>query len=241
MLIKMQLEHKKLEETCHEYGYAFYCNGSTVSTMLAAPGLDSKDHIHTTEHQIHGVGRNATLWDMSKEKDLAFTMHKYLDYVPQPFLTNNVGFAILKLLKVKFNLPFKFKWPNDIYLNDKKLAGILVQSEHTNNHIYLKIGIGINVNSDPTEFISLNQGLENEVDRTELLQSLIAIISTALEFESTPNIAEEDDYLHGHEIQFLHQNQQVIGKYCGFDQHGLKVEQEGEVVYFNDAEFVRIK
>lgn len=237
----MRLNNKKLEESCREYGYAFYCNDSTVSTMLIAPGFDLKDHVYTTEHQVDGVGRNATFWQMEKESDLAFTIHKYLDYTPHPFLAVNVGFAILKLLKAKYDLPCQFKWPNDIYLHDQKLAGILIQSEHSNNHIYLKIGVGINVNSTPTEFTSISKALGRIVDRSELLESLVAIISTALDFESTPNILTEDDYLHGHNIEFMHNNQLIKGKYCGFDQHGLKVEQNDEIVYFNDAEFVRIK
>ena len=63
---------------------------------------------------------------------------------------NQIGFLIAKVVKntlVNFcNNEFNIEWPNDLILNDKKLAGILCEMTKINQITYLIIGIGINVN-----------------------------------------------------------------------------------------------
>ena len=59
---------------------------------------------------------------------------------------------LLSLLKKKIpKKKFKIKWPNDIYLGEKKLAGILIETNIVKNNIVsLVIGVGINFISSPT-------------------------------------------------------------------------------------------
>ena len=64
---------------------------------------------------------------------------------------------LLSLLKKKFpKQKFKIKWPNDIYLEDRKLAGILIETIILKNNIQnLIIGLGLN-------FVSSPKNLENK-------------------------------------------------------------------------------
>ena len=65
----------------------------------------------------------------------------------------NIWFSqiILNLIKTKIpNQNFKIKWPNDIYLNDKKIAGILIETNVVENKIQnIVIGLGLNFISTP--------------------------------------------------------------------------------------------
>ena len=71
------------------------------------------------------------------------------------------------------------KWPNDVYWNDKKISGTLIETSIDSKGIKTCIfGIGINVNqeafhSDAPNPVSLRQILGHEVDKDELLQKVI--------------------------------------------------------------------
>lgn len=54
-----------------------------------------------------------------------------------------VGYSVLKALKKITNLDFKFKWTNDVYINDKKISGVLVEKIDDK----FVIGIGVNINN----------------------------------------------------------------------------------------------
>jgi BirA family biotin operon repressor/biotin-[acetyl-CoA-carboxylase] ligase len=65
------------------------------------------------------------------------------------YLNKMVTMALVEFLKLQFNIDAKIKWPNDIYVGDKKIAGILI--ENTIQGKYIKhaiVGIGLNINQD---------------------------------------------------------------------------------------------
>jgi BirA family biotin operon repressor/biotin-[acetyl-CoA-carboxylase] ligase len=78
---------------------------------------------------------------------------------------------------------FKLKWPNDVLLNGKKVAGVLVESSFIGDRLdYVVLGIGLNVNTrfdDAPEEVklratSLREALGHEVDREAVLDRLLA-------------------------------------------------------------------
>ncbi len=93
-----------------------------------------------------GRGRRGNTWEsplgsalfsFALEEDQNLTME---DYSKLPLI---IGISLLEGIKKIENLDYKFKWTNDIYLEDKKLSGILVEKVEG----YFVIGIGINVNN----------------------------------------------------------------------------------------------
>ena len=74
--------------------------------------------------------------------------------------------AIQEMLNNFFHVKSKIKWPNDILLNDKKIAGVLIEYI-TGEKCYILIGIGINVNNKPSEF---------PADLTDQITSLKSIL-----------------------------------------------------------------
>ena len=119
--------------------------------------------------QIKGRGRIDRKW-ISTIGDLTCSYLINKDFEVNEIGKINIWFSLtlLSLLKKKFpKKEFKIKWPNDIYLEDKKLAGILIETNIQKNKIRnLIIGLGINFVSSPMNFkyktISINSFANKE-------------------------------------------------------------------------------
>lgn len=96
--------------------------------------------------QTSGRGRRGNKWISTEGAALFSFVLKHdieipeEEYMKLPLL---VGYSLLYSLKKIENLDYKFKWTNDLYLEDKKISGILVEKIKDN---YI-IGIGLNVNN----------------------------------------------------------------------------------------------
>lgn len=97
--------------------------------------------------QTAGVGRRGNLWvsnlgmgifSFALKEDKNKTLEEYMRL---PLIA---GISVLSGLKKIENLDYKFKWTNDIYLQDKKICGILVEKIRD----FFIIGIGININNE---------------------------------------------------------------------------------------------
>ena len=114
-----------------------------------------------TDNQYNGRGRFDQKWYASPDKSLTFSILLFSDLEPVisgwiPILS---GVAIQKAL-AKFDTSVKLKWPNDILLKEKKVAGILLDTAIQSNKIEsLVLGIGINFKINPSK-------LENKIKKT---------------------------------------------------------------------------
>lgn len=118
-----------------------------------------KDRLHTvyTMHQTQGRGQIGRTWYCGEGKDLAMSMV----YFPQELKANNqfklnmqLSLVVRKLIEDLTGQETKIKWPNDIYIDSKKVAGILIQNMVRGNNInssILGVGININTTSFPTD------------------------------------------------------------------------------------------
>lgn len=127
--------------------------------------------------QSGGIGRNRNLW-FSPEGGIWFTAGLYGLFV-ESNLTIFTGICIHKALtllfpEIKSNL--KIKWPNDIYLNNKKLCGILSNSFQAEKYHLLGIGLNSNVCEIPPELsdiaISLRKELDHNIDNKMLITKI---------------------------------------------------------------------
>jgi BirA family biotin operon repressor/biotin-[acetyl-CoA-carboxylase] ligase len=141
------------------------------------------------DFQTAGRGQFQNVWWSPVGENLLFSVVwlKSKCTVEQQFnLSVAVSVAVKRWLNKQFNLEAKIKWPNDIYIGDKKLAGILIENSIQGKEIKSSvIGIGINVNTPefPAELaraISLRQAnggefLNREVCLLEFLSILHAV------------------------------------------------------------------
>jgi BirA family biotin operon repressor/biotin-[acetyl-CoA-carboxylase] ligase len=102
--------------------------------------------------QSRGRGRLDRTW-LSADGGLYFTV--VVRPAMPPFLSPRVSFAasltLVKVLRKMFDIPARVKWPNDVLVEGRKIAGMLSEMEaETDRLSYVNIGIGLNVNNDPT-------------------------------------------------------------------------------------------
>lgn len=132
-----------------------------------------------TDFQTAGKGQIGNSWESERGENLLFSMVLYPQRIPmdQLFLISQlVSVAIKNALDI-ITEGITVKWPNDIYWNDKKLAGILIENSFQANKVKTVIGIGLNVNqntfvSSAPNPVSLRQITGKTVDRTDLLENI---------------------------------------------------------------------
>jgi BirA family biotin operon repressor/biotin-[acetyl-CoA-carboxylase] ligase len=99
--------------------------------------------------QNMGRGQRQSNWESERDKNLivSFIFYPMLN-VSDYFLLNQViALSVHETIKKEFIQNVKIKWPNDIMVNDNKIAGILIENSIRGNSVIVSIaGLGINVN-----------------------------------------------------------------------------------------------
>ena len=133
-------------------------------------------------YQTAGRGQTGNGWESEENKNLLCSI--LLPPKKELFELNvAVSVAVRKLLGEDFTI----KWPNDIYWQDKKVAGILIENAIIGNELKYSIaGIGLNVNqtewkTDAPNPVSLKQITGKTYDIDELMQQLLVKVHKALE------------------------------------------------------------
>ena len=119
-----------------------------VAKLLQGGEIDHGTVILAAE-QYAGKGQRSSGWSVKPGENL--TLSVFLDSVnvavsQQFILTQIVSLSLTSLLK-QFDLQAEIKWPNDIFVNGKKIAGVLIENQLRSTTIQRSIiGIGLNVN-----------------------------------------------------------------------------------------------
>lgn len=133
-----------------------------------------------TEFQSAGRGQAGNSWYSSKGQNILFSFLFYPHGVraKEQFIISQVVSLALKKVLDRYINDVTIKWPNDIYWNNKKIAGILIENSLLGQHIdYTIVGVGLNVNEDefPSQLpnpISLKQITGCDSDREVLINLL---------------------------------------------------------------------
>ncbi len=125
--------------------------------------------LYLTDHQTKGRGRNENLWkDLGRGDTLLSTWCFRFKQTPQPIITPLIGLCVYDALKIiDPALTLRLKAPNDIYLNEKKLSGLLIEVVQQGENNYLFIGLGMNIYGaphvdQPTAFLADNDSVSDE-------------------------------------------------------------------------------
>lgn len=136
--------------------------------------------ILVTNFQSAGRGQRGNTWESAKGKNLTFSMVLYPTSIAvheQFILSQVVSLGIKKALD-KYTEGITIKWPNDIYWNEKKICGILIENALSENGFLHSIaGIGLNINqkkfeSDAPNPISLSQITNQEYSLNIILEEV---------------------------------------------------------------------
>ena len=108
------------------------------------------------DHQTEGKGQFGAIWSSEPSSSLTFSILLKPIFLP---ISNTYDISICIALAIhdclnELRPGFKIKWPNDIYFENKKVAGILIENQiHKSSCEHSVVGIGLNVNQ--TEFFKL--------------------------------------------------------------------------------------
>jgi BirA family biotin operon repressor/biotin-[acetyl-CoA-carboxylase] ligase len=135
----------------------------------------------SADFQTSGHGQATNRWESEDGKNLLFSLLLRPTVIPaaeQFVITELVTLAIINALQDYIRQKITIKWPNDIYVGDKKLCGILIENALCGPTIDTCIvGIGININqelfvSDAPNPVSLKQLNGRDNDRGEILAEI---------------------------------------------------------------------
>ena len=147
------------------------------------PGEDEDMTVVWTDFQRKGRGQGSNQWESEAGKNLTFSVLIHPDKVraqDQYIISMAVAETMHRFLSGTVDAAIQIKWPNDIYVGDSKIGGILIENYLSGEHIKdCIIGIGLNVNqtvfvSDAPNPISMRMIDDREWNREEVLQGLIS-------------------------------------------------------------------
>jgi BirA family biotin operon repressor/biotin-[acetyl-CoA-carboxylase] ligase len=162
--------------------------GSTNDEALAWAARDARDlSLVIADEQTAGRGRLDRKWFTPPGTALAFSLILRPSAAERPHISRIVGLAALSVSDslLARGLSPQIKWPNDILLNGRKVAGILIESGWTGEDVEcIVIGMGVNIlkgavpDKDMLLFpaTSLEDALGYPVERAEVLHDMLAAL-----------------------------------------------------------------
>ena len=138
-----------------------------------------------TDHQYQGRGQRGHGWASEPHKNLTFSVVLYPTFLsaPQSFSLNIItALALHQVLAAYLPRELAIKWPNDLYFQDQKLSGMLIENTVEQQRLKASvIGIGLNVNQVEWGPVARATSLAAVCQRTFDLPGLLAQLLLALE------------------------------------------------------------
>jgi BirA family biotin operon repressor/biotin-[acetyl-CoA-carboxylase] ligase len=177
---------------------------NTPSTIWVGKKLASEEDaadlhglVIIAEEQTGGIGRLGRSWVSPAGGIWITIVLKPKIPVDHVFMvTMAASIAIARAIRKEFDLGALIKWPNDVYIGDNKVAGLLLElSAEADTIHYCLLGIGVDVNIAPTELeavpssvTSISSEVGHDVDRASFLARILR------EFESRYLVIESEEY-----------------------------------------------
>jgi BirA family biotin operon repressor/biotin-[acetyl-CoA-carboxylase] ligase len=160
------------------------CESTSDEAWLAVTQGTAQDgDLFVAERQTKGRGRQGNVWDSPPAAGLYFSFVANLK-IPQNkalFLTGAASLAIANTIEQIVHLPPEIKWPNDVMIGGRKVAGVLVEARSNVPDTFV-IGVGVNVNqmrdsfADGLKDTATSLRIERKggsINRVRLLQPLV--------------------------------------------------------------------
>lgn len=197
------------------------------------------------EYQQAGRGRRGRKWFSPFGANLYLSMYWRLEQGPAAAigLSLVIGIVMAEVLQRLGANDVRVKWPNDLYLQDRKLAGILVElTGKTGDAAQIVIGVGLNLTMRRVASDVVNQGWTNlqeagiRIDRNTLTVHLINELRDALSLFEQEGLApylsrwEKLDNFINRPVKLIIGDKEIFGISRGIDTQGaLLLEQDGVI------------
>lgn len=191
--------------------------------------------------QTAGRGRLGKSWLSVTGKGLycSIILRPKLDLLDFSKVTLVVGLAVSDVLGEMYDIPIGLKWPNDLYVDDKKLGGILVESSPLNcgeSEHFVIVGVGVNINHSKYNFpeeirdnsTSLKLESKKDFDCFEIfkvIQKKILLKVQEVEKNGFKEVLidwKKKDILLGRSVEMVNVKEEVVrGVALGIDNEGV--------------------
>ncbi len=217
---------------------------NTKALELIQKGQARTPTVIIADKQLAGRGHALNTWESEEGKNLTMSIivrPHFIKPQEQFLLTQIISLSLIKLVSnfVKSH-PIHIKWPNDIYIGDSKVAGILIQNTIKGALLdYSVLGIGLNINqeefvSDAPNPVSLIHYCDNVLDIAALRTQLLNTFGYYYEAAQSASMRQRfnDMYMQG-----LYRYQELAGYKAGeevFKASILGVDAYGQLILIDE-------
>jgi BirA family biotin operon repressor/biotin-[acetyl-CoA-carboxylase] ligase len=215
------------------YFYTEVGSTNDVAISLANKGKPSGTLI-IAEGQTAGRGQRGRKWITVPGSGLAMSLIlRPTHFTDADWMKYHAlgALAVVEVLEM-YGLEAQIKWPNDVLLHRKKVAGTLVEVSWEGERVeFIVLGVGVNVSQDPVldqpDFelptISVEEALQESIDWHELLKRLLSCVSTWYSKIHRRQIIEEWEKklaYRGEEVVVSMRDEKRIGRVVGLNENG---------------------
>jgi BirA family biotin operon repressor/biotin-[acetyl-CoA-carboxylase] ligase len=221
----------------HSFRHYDEIESTNAEAKSLALGGAPEGTVVIAERQSAGRGRLGRRWTSPAGKGLLFSvvLRPEMAMSDAHLLTLVTAVAVAEAIEAQTKIAVRIKWPNDLFIDDKKVGGILMEVAGEQDDVdWIVVGIGINVN---TEFIELPVALRRtatslqivggqHVDRSTLLAALLLSLEAQYlravsgGFEHAISSFRQRDYLLKKSVSVETREGPVVGKASGIDERG---------------------
>jgi BirA family biotin operon repressor/biotin-[acetyl-CoA-carboxylase] ligase len=208
-------------------------------------GMASDGMVCLARHQWAGKGQRGRTWQDEPGHNLLMSLviePGPLNISQQFLFSAAAALGILDLAGLYTRAEWSVKWPNDIYWNDRKAAGILIETViQGNNWLFAVVGVGLNLNqenfpSDLPQAVSLKQITSSEYNPAQVARELVPSIQnriTSLRKDPAQILLDYNEHLfkRNQPIALRKENELIIATLFGVDADGLLLTSQGSFTW----------
>ena len=237
--------HKRISELTSTNDYLW-----NLSEKEALPHFYSV----STDFQTKGKGQDSNQWESARGQNILLSLLINPDFLLAEDvyqISRWVSVSIVDYLKEKGIKDISIKWPNDVYVGQKKIAGILIQNAMTGDSLTKSmVGIGLNVNqtvfySEAPNPVSIRQLTASIYDVSKEIEVLKEILKeNFLKLQQHPASLIQTYHHFLYQLNQWHyyqvQGETIQGKIQGVNQFGqLILEHQGSGVFEYDIKEIK--
>jgi BirA family biotin operon repressor/biotin-[acetyl-CoA-carboxylase] ligase len=221
---------KILSDNLGDIKVDYFSSIDSTNTYIIDTSFTHKYHLCYADIQTHGRGQRGGKWISSSNDNIYATLGFKCNFNVSEVALSSIKIALGVFDGIKKHIPanlhdyLKIKLPNDIYFQDKKLVGILIETKNIKHDSFdIVIGFGINVNmtdideSIDREWTSLAILNGEMCDSSQILSSVVSSIVSSFYDDEIIILTKfkNCDYLQNKKISFYSNNIEYSGIYLG--------------------------
>jgi BirA family transcriptional regulator, biotin operon repressor / biotin---[acetyl-CoA-carboxylase] ligase len=213
--------------------------GKRVLAECVENELPIPSSVIIAREQMKGRGRGDRTWHSPPNMGIYAAMTMTVEPEAAALLPLALAVATASFLRDVYGVAAGVKWPNDVLIDGKKIAGLLIFARHHEERVYVAAGIGINVRQEsetmPEGAISLEEASEASIEIDRAIVDFVEYFDQHFDPAQKAESVLEDwrgmtVHEHGDRIRCRVGGEVVTGSWSGIDDHGhALLEHDGRI------------